>query len=93
MTVCFELLSIFRDRTGIGALCLPVSGSTVGQALAALEQGFGRAVLPLLEAGRLKKGVLVFSRKPSGGLARVSGLQQTLTDRQTLVLATAMEGG
>jgi hypothetical protein len=93
MTVRFELLSVFRDRTGIDALCLPVSGFTVGQALAALEQGFGRAVLPLLEAGRMKKGVLVFSRNSSGGLVRVSGMQQALTDRQTLVLATAMEGG
>jgi hypothetical protein len=66
----------------------------VGEALAVLQETYGKETLPLLDQGRMKKGVLVFVRGSSGGLTRVKGVQETLAEPEpTLVLATAMEGG
>jgi hypothetical protein len=96
MTVHVELLTVFRQRAGTDRLTVDLGTGdgripSVLQALQALPGGVG---LGVLEGTQMKKGVMVFVRTPEGTLHRVFHPDaQGLAAGQTLVLATAMEGG
>ena len=97
MTVRVELLSALRQQAGVESLTVQVAGAAKPSVLLALQavealprdRGLG-----LLEGAALRKGVLAFVRTPGGALHRVFHPDaQSLAEGQTLVLATAVEGG
>lgn len=99
MKLCFEFLTLFRQRFGRESLCVqladrPGERPTVLEALEALENSIGNKGLRLQEAGRVAGGLLVFRRTPAGALERIRHPEdQSLDAGQNLVLSVAMEGG
>ena len=100
-----ELLALFRAKAGTGRLDLelvrraPGGGDgpgalTVLDAIRALEQRVEPSGVGALDGDRLRRGVLLFRRTPGEPMQRVvEPGQAALRDGETLVLATAMEGG
>jgi len=108
MRIRFELLALFRHKAGTGHLELEVvpaggqGGNHNGEAggldaldaLRRLEEHLGPGTLGALEGDRLRRGVLLFARSPGEPMRRiVEPVKEPLHAGQTLVLATAMEGG
>ena len=106
MRVHVELLALLRARAGTGTVELelgedPMGGKgaaslrpTVLAALQALAAGRGAQGLDLLEGREVRKGLLVFLKSPEGAMRRVISPEgETVACGETLVLATAMDGG
>ncbi|MEW5815051.1 MAG: hypothetical protein AB1798_06605, partial [Spirochaetota bacterium] len=94
----FEFISLFREKTGTGGVVLPINvkenETKVLHALEALERHFKEKKLSLLTDCEIKTGVLVFFKKPNGGLERVLTAETVIDENvRTLVLTTAMAGG
>jgi len=100
MNIHFDFLSLFREKAGIDkyVLCLPAGRGqelyTVLLALKELEKSSALKGIRILETDRLRKGVLLFVKNPSGGLRQVFNPgDQRLEEEPTIVQAAAMAGG
>ena len=98
MRVRVDLIGLFRQRAGTDHLeaepaeAQPGSQPSVLQCLQAAELSLGGG--SLLEAGRLREGVLVFLKEPGGATRRVlRPAEERAAEGQSLVLSTAMGGG
>jgi hypothetical protein len=69
-------------------------GPTALDALRRLETRLEPQRLGALEGDALRRGVLLFARSPGARMRRIlEPARETVREGQTLVLATAMEGG
>ena len=98
MDIRFEFLTLFREKTGSESITIQIEDNrkrcTIFQALRALEEYFADGTLSLLESSEIRRGVLVFIKKPGGALKRVFNAKEKFIDEnQTIVLAAAMGGG
>lgn len=102
MNIRFEFLTQVRDKAGTDTVTLffPAGkdneNPTILQALKELEKHFiGKEKrIRVLENDRIRRGLMLFVKNPSGGLNRVSNSgEQKLEDAQTIVLTAAMVGG
>jgi len=99
MELCFDFLTVFRQKTGRESLTLVIPSHTIPPqptiiwALEKLEKQL-KAERIALEHGDLKKGVLVFLKSPSGAMKRVAHVRKDRPQAgDRIVLATEMEGG
>ncbi|MBN1835552.1 MAG: hypothetical protein JW820_06855 [Spirochaetales bacterium] len=91
-----ELLALFRDKTGTGQVELevPAGCASALHALCRLEARLAPRGPGALEGGALRQGVLLFVRAPQAAMRRVADpAGELLRGGETLILATAMEGG
>ena len=102
----FELLALFRHKAGTGRIDLEVAasgnplpsavdgGPTALDALRCLEAHLAPRSPGALEGSLLRRGVLLFVRSPGAPMRRIAEpAREPVLEGQTLVLATAMEGG
>ncbi|MBN1835057.1 MAG: hypothetical protein JW820_04345 [Spirochaetales bacterium] len=91
-----ELLAPFRSKSGTRRveLAVPSGGETALQALRRLDEQLSPRRSGALDGLSLRKGVLLFVRGPGEPMRRIEEPgREMVRGGQTLVLATAMEGG
>ena len=65
----------------------------LNELLIRLEEKFQRRGLQLLEGEEQKKGLLIYSRRSSGGLSLLKDVKTVIPDKSSLVISTGMDGG
>jgi hypothetical protein len=96
MKVHVTFISGVKDIAGDKSCEVETSGQnsvTATDILDELERRYTDKGLKLLDRGRLKSGLFIYSRNRSGGLDLIRDPQTAIGDESELVIATGMEGG
>lgn len=98
LKVDIEFIGPFREKAGVQytSLDIPVVDSEMNAVgiLREVEGCFKREKLKLLKGNRVMPGVLLFIRRPTGGIERIKPEDSIYSaDKLELVVAPMMDGG